>query len=138
MGESFRPLISRAPLHFPEPFTGVSLHKIMQFHCFCRCNVSAPNAAVLLMFFALFLSTAVQIRSHILPQQSANEAGGGGTILLSRYGRAAVLSRYGKRDGGAERQEFSQGFGEGPWFLCKRTLDGQFLRCRSPLQRRKK
>uniref|UniRef100_A0A183BNY8 Secreted protein n=1 Tax=Globodera pallida TaxID=36090 RepID=A0A183BNY8_GLOPA len=89
------------------------------------------------MFFALFLSTAVQIRSHILPPQGANEAAGG-TILLSRYGRAAVLSRYGKRDGGAERREFNQSFGEGPWFLCKRTLDGQFLRCRSPLQRRKK
>lgn len=38
------------------------------------------------------------------PQQTSGESGGG-QILLSRYGRAAVLSRYGKRNGGGGGME---------------------------------
>lgn len=50
--------------------------------------------------------------------------------LLSRYGRAAVLSRYGKRSSVPVAPDAVQQQSAGPWLLCQRTIDGQFLRCR--------
>ncbi|KAL3091309.1 hypothetical protein niasHS_007102 [Heterodera schachtii] len=99
-----------------------------------------PLSVVLFVLLSTIIQFHPSVSAPVVPSSQGGANEGGGQILLSRYGRAAVLSRYGKRgEGGAiEHRQFERGVGTGPWFLCKLSMDGQFLRCRSPLQRRKK